>query len=59
VAGAWVTLEKKLRTETEIISHNQSGAGDSKISAEDLARTLMVNVMVRIGDGERLKVVTA
>jgi hypothetical protein len=54
-----VTLEKKLRTETEIISHNQSGAGDSKISAEDLARTLMVNVMVRIGDGERLKVVTA
>jgi LEA14-like dessication related protein len=54
-----VTLEKKLRTEAEIISHNQLGAGDSKISVEDLARTLMVNGMVRIGDGERLKVVTA
>jgi hypothetical protein len=59
VAGALVTLENKMRTLTEITSHNQSGAADWKILAEDLARTLMVNGMAQIGDVERFKVVTA
>jgi hypothetical protein len=57
VAGAWMILEKKLRTENKINIHNQVGGDDLKITAEDLARTLTANDLVLIGDGERFKVI--
>jgi hypothetical protein len=59
VAGAWVTPKKKLRTEVEINVHNQAGDGNWKISADDLARTLMTNGLVLIGTGDRFKVINA
>jgi hypothetical protein len=59
VAGAWVTPEKKLRSEAAMNIHNQAGGEDWKISADDLARTLKANGLVLIGDGERFKVIDA
>jgi hypothetical protein len=59
MAGAWVTLEKKLMTKAEINVHNQAGDGSWKISADDLARTLMANGLVLIGTGDRFKVINA
>jgi hypothetical protein len=52
-----VTPEKKLRTEGEINVHNQAGDESWKISADDLARTLMANGLVLIGTGDRFKVI--
>jgi hypothetical protein len=57
VAGSWLTLEKKPRTEREINLHNQTEGAELKITAGDLPRTLMANGLVLIGDGERFKVV--
>jgi hypothetical protein len=57
VAGSWLTPEKRLRTEQEINLHNQLEGAELKITAGDLARTLMANGLVLIGDGERFKVI--
>jgi hypothetical protein len=57
VAGSWLTPEKKARTEQEITLHNQMEGAELKITAGDLARTLMANGLVLIGDGERFKVI--
>jgi hypothetical protein len=54
-----VTPKKKLRTEAEINVHNQARDGNWKISADDLARTLMTNGLVLIGTGDRFKVINA
>jgi hypothetical protein len=59
VAGAWVTPEKKLRTESEINVHSQTEDGNWKISTDDLTRTLMANGLVLIGNGEHFKVFNA
>jgi hypothetical protein len=57
VAGSWLTPEKRLRTEHEINLHNQMEGVELKITAGDLARTLMANGLVLIGDGEHFKVI--
>jgi hypothetical protein len=57
VAGSWLTPEKKARTEQAITLHNQMEGAELKITAGDLARTLMANGLVLIGDGERFKVI--
>jgi hypothetical protein len=57
VAGSWLTPEKRLRTEQEINLHNQMEGAELKITVGDLARTLMANSLVLIGDGERFKVI--
>jgi hypothetical protein len=57
VAGSWLTPEKKARTEQEITLHNQMEGAELKITTGVLARTLMANGLVLIGDGERFKVI--
>jgi hypothetical protein len=57
VAGSWLTPEKKARTEQEITLHNQMKGVELKITTGDLARTLMANGLVLIGDGESFKVI--
>jgi hypothetical protein len=57
VAGSWLTPEKKARTEQEVILHNQLEGSDLKITAGDLARTLVANGLVLFGDGESFKVI--
>jgi hypothetical protein len=57
VAGSWLTLEKKARTEQDITLHNQMEGAELKITAGDLARTLVANVLMLIGDGESFKVI--
>jgi hypothetical protein len=57
VAGSWLTPEKKARTEQEVILHNQLEGSDLKITAGDLARTLVANGLMLIGDGESFKVI--
>jgi hypothetical protein len=57
VAGSWLTLEKKARTEQEVTLHNQMGGAELKITAGDLARTLVANGLMLIGDGESFKVI--
>jgi hypothetical protein len=57
VAGSWLTPEKKARTEQEVIIHNQMEGAELKITAGDLARTLVANDLLLIGDGESFKVI--
>jgi hypothetical protein len=57
VAGSWLTPEKKARTEQEVILHNQMEGAELKITARDLARTLVANGLLLIGDGESFKVI--
>jgi hypothetical protein len=57
VAESLLTPEKRLRKEQEITLHNQMEGAELKITAGDLARTLMANGLVLIGDGERFKVI--
>jgi hypothetical protein len=57
VAGSWLTPEKKARKEQEITLHNQMEGAELKITAGDLARTLVANGLMLIGDGERFKVI--
>jgi hypothetical protein len=56
-AGSWLTPEKRLRTEQEITLHNQMEGTELKITAWDLARTLVANGLVLIGNGECFKVI--
>jgi hypothetical protein len=57
VAGSWLTPEKKARTEQEVFLHNQMEGAELKITAGDLARTLMANGLMLFGDGESFKVI--
>jgi hypothetical protein len=59
VAGAWVKLEKILKSHHELLVMNLglAGLGHMKISAPDLARTLKANDLELVGDGESFRVV--
>jgi hypothetical protein len=57
VAGSWLTPEKKARIEQEITLHNQMEGVELKITAGDLARTLVANGLMLFGDGESFKVI--
>lgn len=59
VAGAWVTPEKRAKTQMELViqNHVRSSGDDWEITAADLARTLDANALMLIGDGERFRVV--
>jgi hypothetical protein len=46
-----------MRTEQEITLHNQMEGAELKITAGDLARTLVANGLMLIGDGESFKVI--
>jgi hypothetical protein len=52
-----LTPEKRLRTEQENNLHNQMEGAELKITVGDLARTMMANGLMLIGDGERFKVI--
>jgi hypothetical protein len=45
------------KTEQEVILHNQMAGADLKITAGDLARTLLANGLMLFGDGESFKVI--
>jgi hypothetical protein len=57
--GAWVTPEKRKRSQHELLVTNQdqSGARQLKITAPDLARTLKANNLEMVADVKRCRVV--
>jgi hypothetical protein len=58
VDEAWVTLEKKQRSQNELLVTNQAQSRTKplKITASHLERTLKANELELIGHGERFRV---
>jgi hypothetical protein len=59
VAGARVTPVKKIKTQMEMLIHNQLNMNqDWQINASDLAKTLEAKLLCLVGDGESFDVVS-